>query len=45
MTEYLKTAQERPAEDLSRVRDTVREIIDRVKQDGGSCGPILFGEI
>lgn len=34
MTEYLKTAQERPAEDLSLVRNTVWEIIDRVKQDG-----------
>jgi len=34
MAVYLKAAQERPAEDLSRVRNTVREIIDRVKQDG-----------
>lgn len=34
MAKYLKTAEERPAEDLSLVRDTVRKIIERIKQDG-----------
>jgi sulfopropanediol 3-dehydrogenase len=37
MAEYLKRARERTAEDLSQVRDTVREIIDRVKRDGESA--------
>jgi sulfopropanediol 3-dehydrogenase len=31
---FLKEARERPAEDLSQVRETVREIIEKVKQDG-----------
>lgn len=34
MAEYLKRAVERPQEDIATVRDTVREILDRVKADG-----------
>jgi sulfopropanediol 3-dehydrogenase len=34
MPEYLKIAKERPVEDLSQVRETVREIIEKVRQDG-----------
>jgi sulfopropanediol 3-dehydrogenase len=34
MPVYLKKAQERPAEDLSKVRETVRQIIEKVKQEG-----------
>ncbi len=34
MPVYLKKAQERPAEDLSQVRETVRRIIEKVKQEG-----------
>ncbi|UCD82825.1 MAG: histidinol dehydrogenase, partial [Desulfobacterales bacterium] len=34
MPVYLKKAQERPAEDLSQVRETVRQIIEKVKQEG-----------
>jgi len=34
MAVYLKKAQERPAEDLSQVRETVRRIIEKVKQEG-----------
>ncbi len=31
---YLKKAKERPAEDLSQVRETVRQIIEKVRQEG-----------
>lgn len=34
MPVYLKKAQARPAEDLSQVRETVRRIIEKVKQEG-----------
>jgi histidinol dehydrogenase len=34
MALYLKQAKERPSEDLTRVRETVREIIDRVRREG-----------
>jgi sulfopropanediol 3-dehydrogenase len=34
MALYLKHAKERPKEDLTRVRETVREIIDRVRREG-----------
>ena len=34
MPVYLKKAQPRPAEDLSQVRETVRQIIEKVKQEG-----------
>ena len=34
MTFYLKKAKERPIEDLTRVRETVREIIDKVRREG-----------
>ena len=34
MPVYLKKAQARPAEDLSQVRETVRQIIEKVKQEG-----------
>jgi sulfopropanediol 3-dehydrogenase len=34
MPVYLKKAQTRPAEDLSQVRETVRRIIEKVKQEG-----------
>ena len=34
MAVYLKSAKERPAEDLTEVRETVREIIERIKQEG-----------
>jgi sulfopropanediol 3-dehydrogenase len=34
MAKYLKTALVRPKEDLTAVRDTVREIIDRVRSEG-----------
>ncbi|RPJ69414.1 MAG: histidinol dehydrogenase, partial [Desulfobacteraceae bacterium] len=34
MSIYLKKAKERPVEDLTRVRETVREIIDRVRREG-----------
>jgi sulfopropanediol 3-dehydrogenase len=34
MALYLKQAKERPAEDLSKVRETVREIIENVRRDG-----------
>jgi len=34
MALYLKRARERPREDLTAVRDTVREIIERVRQEG-----------
>jgi sulfopropanediol 3-dehydrogenase len=34
MPVYLKNAHERPAEDLSQVRETVRQIIEKVKQEG-----------
>jgi sulfopropanediol 3-dehydrogenase len=34
MPVYLKKAQERPAEDLTQVRETVRQIIEKVKQEG-----------
>jgi len=34
MPVYLKQAQQRPPEDLSQVRETVRQIIEKVKQDG-----------
>jgi histidinol dehydrogenase len=31
---YLKTAKVRPVEDLTQVRDTVREVLDRVRREG-----------
>jgi sulfopropanediol 3-dehydrogenase len=34
MALYLKQAKEGPAEDLSKVRETVREIIENVRRDG-----------
>jgi len=34
MAVYLKSAKERPAEDFTQVRETVTEIIERVKQEG-----------
>jgi len=34
MPVYLKQAKERPVEDLSQVRETVREIIEKVRQEG-----------
>lgn len=34
MAVYLKSAKERLAEDLTQVRETVREIIERIKQEG-----------
>ena len=34
MPVFLKKAKERPAEDLSQVRETVRRIIEKVKQEG-----------
>ncbi|MFC1876060.1 histidinol dehydrogenase [Thermodesulfobacteriota bacterium] len=34
MVEYLKKAMEKPAEDLSKVRDIVAEILERVKNEG-----------
>lgn len=34
MAEYLKTAVERPEEDLSEVRSAVREIIYKIKKEG-----------
>lgn len=34
MAEYLKKAKERPREDLAAVRESVREIIERVRKDG-----------
>jgi sulfopropanediol 3-dehydrogenase len=34
MAFYLKKAKERPIEDLTRVRETVREIIDKVRSEG-----------
>ena len=34
MSVYLKKAQPRPAEDLSQVRETVRQIIEKVKEEG-----------
>ena len=34
MGEYLKKAMEKPAEDLSNVRDIVAEILERVKNEG-----------
>jgi len=34
MPVYLKKSQDRPAEDLSQVRETVRRIIEKVKQEG-----------
>jgi sulfopropanediol 3-dehydrogenase len=34
MPEYLKRAKERPAEDLSQVRETVGQIIEKVRQEG-----------
>lgn len=34
MALYLKQAKERPPEDLSQVRETVREILERVKSEG-----------
>ena len=34
MATYLKKAKERPAEDLSEVSRTVREIISKVKGEG-----------
>jgi sulfopropanediol 3-dehydrogenase len=34
MAVYLKKAKERPIEDLTRVRETVREIIDKVRREG-----------
>jgi sulfopropanediol 3-dehydrogenase len=34
MPVYLKKAKERPVEDLSQVRDTVREIIEKVRHEG-----------
>jgi sulfopropanediol 3-dehydrogenase len=34
MAEYLKKAIERPKEDLTSVRESVREIIDRVRSEG-----------
>ena len=37
MPVYLKKAQERPAEDLSQVRETVRQIIEKVKQEGADA--------
>ena len=37
MPSFLKSAKERPPEDLSEVRDTVRGIIKRVKQDGDAA--------
>jgi sulfopropanediol 3-dehydrogenase len=36
MTEYIKKAVERPVEDISEVRDTVTEIIEKVKKEGES---------
>lgn len=37
MAVYLKQAKERPQEDLTAVRDTVREILDRVREEGESA--------
>lgn len=37
MPVYLKKAQARPAEDLSQVRETVRQIIEKVKQEGADA--------
>jgi len=37
MAVYLKKAKERPAEDLSQVRDTVREVLERVREAGESA--------
>ncbi len=34
MPVYLKKAKERPAEDLSQVRETVRQIIEKVRREG-----------
>jgi len=34
MAEYLKKAIERPKEDLTAVREAVREIIGQVKEEG-----------
>ena len=34
MSVYLKKAAERPAEDLSQVRETVRQIIEKVRREG-----------
>jgi len=34
MAEYLKTAKVRPAEDLTQVRESVREIIEMVRKEG-----------
>ncbi len=36
MAFYLKKAKERPVEDLTRVRETVRDIIDRVRREGAA---------
>ena len=40
MPVYLKRAQPRPAEDLSQVRETVRQIIEKVKQEGEDAVPV-----
>ena len=34
MAQYLKEAKARPVEDTNSVRETVREIIERVRRDG-----------
>jgi sulfopropanediol 3-dehydrogenase len=34
MAFYLKKAKQPPSEDLTRVRETVREIIDKVRSEG-----------
>ena len=36
MAEYLKKAKERPEEDISEVRDTVRQILERIKAEGAA---------
>lgn len=37
MALYIKKAKEQPSEDLSRVRETVREILERVRKEGESA--------
>ncbi|MBA7630928.1 Sulfopropanediol 3-dehydrogenase [subsurface metagenome] len=43
MAEYLKKAIERPTEDLASVRETVREIIEKIK-DKGEAGVRYYSE-
>lgn len=43
MAEYLKKAIERPTEDLASVRETVREIIEKIK-DEGEAGVRYYSE-